>query len=758
MKRIDFQKIKLQNFLSIGNTPVEIDFKKGLSVITGINRDEDDIKNGAGKCLRENTEVDLVIANPEALGAFLDIIGDRQDLGPYKIKDLYTFFKRHPWYADKVYVRTRFGHKRVINCAITAYHSEVWRVDTRHRHVEASPNHLLYVKESENKFIWKAVHLLNVGDVLLTQDDEEVITNIEKLPFKDDLYDLEVEDVHEFYANGFVSHNSAISDGIFFAIFGTTIRDLAVKKFIVNRQTKKNCKVSLFFDITENGETTSYQIDRNIAPASLKIWKGDEEITLSTVPENNKFIKDLLSLNEDIVQNCLIMRANNTVPFMAKKKLERKNFIESIFNLSIFSEMLSHVRKDTNETKRKFDRENTAYSIIKNNCSTYQLQIDNLTQEAERKEREVGELRINLLSRINEETNKLKELSSKLIDVTDAEEKIAKITEQSKLLESKIRELQSLQTSISNQRYAANHDLQKLQNHGIICPTCKRQYDDDVLAKVSSDKEELMQKITQYDNQMKTLATTKNDLDTKHKTALELESKIKTLIINNNSTKDAISWTEKLIKSLQDQLDGLSISRDTNSISSFRKLLQEAQDELKIKKESIDTINKELSKLTVCEHILGENGVKSYIINKLLELLNNQIKFYLVSFKSMFDFTFNEVFEEEIKDSKGQLCSYGNCSGAEMKKIDMAISFAFMDILKVYDQIDFNLSFYDEILDSSIDNKTLEIIVDFIRKHALENNKSVYVVTHKNDIVLPELTETIVLEKKNGYTTILNNL
>ena len=136
----------------------------------------------------------------------------------------------------------------------------------------------------------------------------------------------------------------------------------------------------------------------------------------------------------------------------------------------------------------------------------------------------------------------------------------------------------------------------------------------------------------------------------------------------------------------------------------------------------------------------------------LLELLNGRIKYYLKSFKSTFEFTFNEFFEEIIKDAHGVICMYNNCSGAEMKKIDLAIAFAFLDIIKFHRQVEYNIAFYDEILDSSVDNKSLEHIIDFIAEKAANNGKSIYIVTHKTDIMMPQLTETVLLEKRNGFT------
>ena len=154
----------------------------------------------------------------------------------------------------------------------------------------------------------------------------------------------------------------------------------------------------------------------------------------------------------------------------------------------------------------------------------------------------------------------------------------------------------------------------------------------------------------------------------------------------------------------------------------------------------------------MCEHILGEYGIRSYIINKLLDLFNNRIMYYLKSFKSTFSFRFDEYFEEELKDSNGIVCLYGNCSGAEMKKIDLAISFAINDLLNLQKQLSYNIIFFDEILDSSLDDKSLNIILNFISEHTQKENKAVYIISHKSGAQIPFVNETIMLEKINGFT------
>jgi DNA repair exonuclease SbcCD ATPase subunit len=176
---------------------------------------------------------------------------------------------------------------------------------------------------------------------------------------------------------------------------------------------------------------------------------------------------------------------------------------------------------------------------------------------------------------------------------------------------------------------------------------------------------------------------------------------------------------------------------------------QKTIDEVKTK---IEALERSIGKMNICEHILGEYGVRAYIVNKLLDVFNNRIQYYLNAIKSTFNFRFNEFFEEEIKDSNGIICLYSNCSGAEMKKIDLAISFAINDMITLQKQVTYNVVFFDEILDSSVDDKSLNIILNFISEHTQNENKAVYIISHKTGAQIPFTNEVITLEKINGFT------
>ena len=189
MKQINFKTITIKNFLSVGNTPVSVDFKRGLHIITGINKDKEDRQNGVGK--------------------------------------------------------------------------------------------------------------------------------------------------------------STIADAINFAVFGETLRDLK-KEYIVNSINKKNCEVVLEATIKQFDTIDNIKIVRTLEPSKCFIYINDEDKTRDSISNTNDFIMKKFNCTPEIFQNCVIMTINNTTPFMAKKKQEKRKFIEDIFNLGVFSNMSNLLKTDIN--------------------------------------------------------------------------------------------------------------------------------------------------------------------------------------------------------------------------------------------------------------------------------------------------------------------------------------------------------------------------------------------------------------------------
>ena len=552
----------------------------------------------------------------------------------------------------------------------------------------------------------------------------------------------------EDIANG--AGKSSVISSFFFAIFGEAMVDLP-NKFLINRKIGKGAVVRLEFeDISSTRGEEYFVIERTLGPNKCRIWKNDIEKTKSSIAETNKYILEVLSADEEIFRNCIVMRANSGAAFMTKKKTDKKNFVESIFNLCIFSDMLKLVKEDIRAERSEFDVQNSALSVIEDNISHCTTKITQLNKQIEEQQTKIEAEKKRLQDLIESEKQKIA-----LMEQNNAEfdpsilnkqtENMGKANEFDRQLTAKIAELGYELKDLKKQ-------IATIDKIGNACPTCKREYDEGFVNENAKMKVDLMERAktvfaTWKENEAKQqkLAETKTNIQKIIDQQKKLENEIKV-------NKVRIDGAKKTIEQYKQMIDNVESHYAVSPVDAFVSTLEENIKKRDEKKSAVDTIQKKLGNLNIAEFTLGESGIRSYIVNNLLELLNGRIKFYLNSFKSKFDFTFNETFDETITDSHGVICMYNNCSGAEMKKIDLAISFAFLDVIKFYRQVEYNISFYDEILDSSVDNKSLEHIISFIAERATINNKSVYIVTHKTDIMMPQLSETVLLEKRHGFT------
>jgi exonuclease SbcC len=661
---------------------------------------------------------------------------------------------------------------------------------------------------------------------------------------------------------------STIQDAFFFVLFGETLRDLK-KDEIVNNLAKKNCKVILNFDIDKNGVKNNYTIERGLVPSYCKIFIDDkEEKTLSTIPVTNGYILNLINSTQAVFRNTITMGINNTVPFMAQKKNEKREFIEGILRLEMFK-IMNKVAKENHDVIFK-DYEFTTKSYEENNRNIltyldkkdlfeknrkskidyllqrreqYQIELDNLKNSIIPIDEEIfkkmqQDLMIHLsnsitleqnqtslirsssevssdlkqtensLAKTNKELLTLKEVLEKFgNDIIDTEEEITKtVTTESNNIDvykSKILELERDIKDLFN-------NIKAIKEIGSFCDKCKRAFPDNDIKKNENDIEAFKKQIEdktiiRQEYQVK-LENTKQVIINK---TSELEKRRK-----KNETLAQITLSANLRKTFQEniedlkkQLEARNITlnetiRELKSIKDSCQNLQNTVNETKAKKEKNESINKliantkisyenctkdiqkiELEKnefedmldkaeinkndlekkianykekvaiYDIIKFVVSDEGVKSFIIKKLLGILNERISYYLIKMDANCVLTFDEYFEDKIINDREQQCSYYNFSAGERKRIDLACLFAFMDLRRIQGDVTFNITFYDELLDSALSKDGSEKVFQILKERLDKYNEMAYIITHRREnLKNPLINDIIYLEKLGGIT------
>lgn len=544
---------------------------------------------------------------------------------------------------------------------------------------------------------------------------------------------------------------STIADSIYFSIFGNTLRELK-KEHITNNITQRGCEVSLEFSVNIDGVSNNYKILRTLTPTKCYLFRDGEDITRDTIQNTTQYIQDLLNTTPEVFQNCVIMTINNATPFMAKKKLEKRKFIEGIFNLQVFSNMLSDARAEYNSVSKDLDIECAKYEEISNTLSRYHEQKENDKQSHVR-----AIQKLNLrLENCKKEIVGLKEKEKQYtpIDTKEINAFISKIDDAIVIVDNTTQSLISKCTQSTTMIDMLTQKNDKISNEHSTCPTCLSNLDESHKELIQEEKNRIQQQIDELKEKQKTCA---DKLKESKQTRVTLKTKREKL---SKRLHDAQIQKHE-IKNIKQQIDQLKsqqrdIEEDIRSVntqdSGFDNLIADTNKRLEELQSHIDKIKGELAKLDIVKFVVSEEGVKSYIVKKILQLFNAKLAYYLKKMDSNCICVFNEYFEDEIVDEKGKQCSYFNFSGAERKNIDLACLFAFMDIRRLQGDVAFNFSMYDELFDSSLDERGVELVIDILKERIENYGESVIVISHRKESTKLATGEIIFLEKQNGTT------
>ena len=548
---------------------------------------------------------------------------------------------------------------------------------------------------------------------------------------------------------------STIADALYFAIFGTTIREIK-KDFIVNNLTDGICEVQLSFNVNSTKGNDDFVIVRTLNPSKLHIYKNGNDKTRDSIINTNEYIEAVLSSSSEVFQNCVIMTLNNATPFMGKGKIEKRKFIEQVFNLQIFSQMLTKLREEYNDVKRNYDIEMVKYNEINNTIFTHEKQ-----KEIRVKERE---LKINHFNdKIKANDNEISKVNidishSEKIDLTIKSNELITLNKGYDVVDEKIKKLIGENAELNGQIKHKQLQLNNIGTSADVCPTCLRPIEELDRSHFELAKNNLRIDI---DESINTSVNYKNEIESFKNKNFKIKSHITKINDELNRLKIKIENVKSMIKRVQD-LQELNKQINDNILhlnehsDSFNSVLNESKSRLEDVKAEIEVVKKTINLLDVVKFVVSEEGVKSFIVKKILHNFNSKLAYYLKKLDSNSICVFNEYFEEEIVNEKGKVCSYNNFSGAERKAIDLACLFSFMDMRKSQGDVHYNISIYDELFDSSLDEKGVEIVLDILKERSEKFNEGIFIISHRKESTKLATGNIIFLEKHNGITRRIN--
>ena len=537
-------------------------------------------------------------------------------------------------------------------------------------------------------------------------------------------------------------------DSLLFGLFAKAGKDIK-KTSIVNRKRKKNGLVKISFNKGED----EYMAVNGVAPTICELYKNGENITKSSVAETLKFLQDeVLCTTYAIFKNSIILSVSDTTPVYAMTKSQIREFTNSIFDLNVYGKMFKNARKRINTLDKEILKNKTTYTNNQELLTDMESKHANFEKDKSEKiskvEEDIQEKKMSKYRTIISEgyfEEKEKEINEIKDNIAVINNKITKVDDSKS---SVMTTMKSMVINIkNNKKYLDNNE------HVIncLCEGCRVAVQEYIpYDKVSDDIKEETGKIEELKE--KVLAFGK--LKTGYESEIEdLKNKLQDSENDYNRKKEIKEHNERVdieVKALEQNLETIKLSE-----SSFGTMLEEYNNKQKIILESLQTQNDTRKYLKCIEGMLGEDGVKSWVVNRLVDTLNNRLRYYLERMGAEYIITFDANFDYIFHTPTGE-AEYFNFSAGERMRINHATLFAFKDLLSLQGNLDTSILVCDEILDVSVDSKATNALMSILNEYS--KNQTVFLISHKESISnYNGFDNTIEISKREGFTTIVSD-
>lgn len=531
------------------------------------------------------------------------------------------------------------------------------------------------------------------------------------------------------------SGKSTILDALCFVLFNKAFRKIT-KNQLINSTNLKDCLVEILFSIGSK----EYKVVRGIKPNIFEIWiDGILQNQASAASDQQKQLEDnILKLNYKSFTQIVILGSASFVPFMQLSGANRREVVEDLLDIKIFSAMNSIVKekiRDSNNNIKEFelkekmtqDKIEMQKSFIENIDNTGKENIKNKKNQIENIDIEID--KIISLNEIKNEKIK-NDLNPKIEKLSDATKKIKKLSNLKGAISQKV-----LMVQEENEFFDSNS----------VCPTCKQNIEDEFrLNKIVETKQKLVELHNGFDELKKTIEIEEErekDFNKISKEIISLNNEI-----SSNSTK--ISQYNKQKKQIEYEIQ--DITNKIKSRNTERDVLEGLEKEFIEIKKNKSKIKENVSYYDFVHFLMKDNGIKSKIIKNYLPFMNTQIQKYLQMMDFYINFTLDEEFKETIKSPIHEDFSYESFSEGEKMRINLAILFTWREIARLKNSVNTNLLILDEVFDSSLDLMGTEYFTKIIKYNISDSN--VFVISHKTDELIDKFDKVIKFEKSKGFS------
>ena len=530
------------------------------------------------------------------------------------------------------------------------------------------------------------------------------------------------------------SGKSTILDALCFSLFSKPFRKIN-KSQLVNTVNCGDCKVELEFDIGK----IQWKVVRGIKPNVFEIYKNGTLLDqASATNDQQKWLEqNVLKMNYKSFTQIVVLGSSTFVPFMQLSAPGRRDVIEDILDIRIFSTMNLILKERIKVNKEEvFDVEN-AMSLLKDKVTVQKTLIEDLRKQSQSNvshwNENIESLREQIAIADEAVELDMREVDSLTFELSEGEDPT-----------DRIRKLRDFKVTFNSKIKDLKKEIKFFKGNA-SCPTCHQDIKTDLRDSMVSTDED---KITKLDEALDKITKDHNMLSKDLNERNEISTLIKESQIKIKQSLSDINWKTKKIKEIQKEIE--SIKTDDGSVEKEKdkllNIIQQGREKEILRKE---VINKR-EDLKMVSEFLKDGGVKSSIIRKYLPVMNDLINKYLQKLEFYVNFNLDEMFNETIKSRFRDEFSYASFSEGEKMRIDLALLFTWREIAKLKNSVNTNILILDEIFDSSLDSNGTQ---DFMKiLYNITDGNNVFVISHKGEQIVDKFDNVIEFTKYKNFS------
>jgi len=536
-----------------------------------------------------------------------------------------------------------------------------------------------------------------------------------------------------------VGHNGAgkstMLDALSFGLFGKPHRKIS-KTQLVNTINNKGTLVEVEFSIG----TQNYKIVRGIKPSKFEIWVGGNMLNQSShAKEYQQMLeKNILKLTHKSFHQIVVLGSSSFVPFMQLAGGARREVIEDLLDINIFSKMNGLLKERMSILKGEITDNGHGIELIKTKINAQKKSLRELTamNTAHRKEKE------DQIETTQSEIAELNDFNTK--NMFNASTQLDNVSKKLESLNTKKQKLIEFQSTFKSQIKTVVKEA-KFFDENEICPTCDQAIDDTLRETKKSDAQtrakELNDAITKSKEEMDKYEQTQNELTTSYETARDLQNAVQ----SNQST---IARLQRDIDRIRNEIDEMS---DTNSqFAEANAELEQLSKDLESKQDEKYTLHEQYSYNQVSSELLKDSGIKTKIIKQYIPVINQLTNQYLQILDFFVHFDLDESFNETIRSRFRDNFSYDSFSEGEKQRIDLSLLFTWRQIAKMKNSVATNLLILDETFDSSLDDDGVDNLMKIL--YSLGEETNVFVISHKSELEDAQFQRKLEFVKEKNFS------